>query len=158
MDAPVDLLGRLPSMVDPDDVSGVLLGLEQARHELHLVGADERRRLLQTEVHLEPVRQEIAVLVPPALDVRPRGEMKELLTRLGVRDAVEGEQVGDVAFLELDPAELQPADLGVRCPDGLASRLSADPVGLAQPTEMGAEDDPPGGGPVLLAWVERTRL
>ncbi len=39
-------------------------------------------------------------------------EVEELGTLDGVGDAVEREEIGDVAFLESDAAQFEPADLG----------------------------------------------
>ena len=54
VDAACDLLGRDPARSRGDDRPGVLLRLQQAGHELHLVGADPGGRLLQADVGLEP--------------------------------------------------------------------------------------------------------
>src|SRR6266516_1495464 len=50
--------------------AGVVLSLQQARDELHLVTADDAGALLQPEVRLEPVRHQVTVAVPPARYVR----------------------------------------------------------------------------------------
>ena len=57
---------------------------------------------------------------------------------LGVR-----EQVGDVALLEADPAELHPADLRFGGADRIARRLARDPPRLTQSPELRAEQHPP---------------
>ena len=59
---------------EQDDRAGVVRGLQQARHELHLVGADQRGGGLQAEVGLEPAGQHVAVPVPPAGGVRLAGQ------------------------------------------------------------------------------------
>jgi hypothetical protein len=57
------------------------------------------------------------------------------MSRIGrVRDAVETEQVGDVALLETDPAQFHPADLGLGRADRIAGVLAAQPLGLTQGT------------------------
>src|SRR3984957_21194430 len=45
---------------------GIGLGLEQPGHVFSLVGTDGRCRRLQTDVGLEPLRNSLAVLLPPA--------------------------------------------------------------------------------------------
>ena len=134
----------------------VLLALQQPGDELELVGPDDRRHLLEPQVGLEPVRQQVAVLLPPDLGV---GLAHELQDRgaLGLDgDPVEGEQVDDVALLEPDAPQLQTADLGVRGPDGVAGLLAGDPGGLPEPPELRAEHDAGHGGPVVLARTART--
>src|SRR5690606_42011162 len=97
-------------------------------------------------------REQVGGAVPPAGRVgRPR-QLEELLPLGGGADAVAGEQVGHVAFLEDDAAELQPADLRGRRADRLARALTADARRLALapqgPTEADAEHGGAGGGPL----------
>jgi hypothetical protein len=58
-----------------------------------------------------------------------------------VGDAVEGEEIGDVAFLEPDPPELHPADLGVGTPDQVAGVVAGDALGLAEPAQLRTQQD-----------------
>ena len=111
VDAALDLVARLAPHVGGDDGPGVLLGLEQAGHELHLVAVDRRRGLLEPHVHLEPAGQHVGVVVPPARGVGLSDELHECLTFGRIGHAVQGEQIHDVAFLEAHATELEAADL-----------------------------------------------
>jgi hypothetical protein len=142
LDAAVHLPVRLARMPEPDARAGVVRRLEQPRYELHLIGADQRRRLLQADQRLEPARQHVAVLLPPPRGAGLPGEREVLLAARRIDDSVEREQVGDVPFLGAYPAQLQAADLGVRPADGIARGLPADAARLAQPAQVRAEDDP----------------
>jgi len=124
------------------DGQRVVLGLQQPRDELQLVGLDLRGRLLQTEVVLEPLGHQVAVRVPPALHVRLRDQVDDLRALLGVLHAVKGEQVLHVAFLEADPAALHPAQLRFRPADAVRGLAPADPGALAKSAQLGAEDEP----------------
>src|SRR5258708_13921096 len=62
------------------------------------------------------------------------------LARLG--HAVQREQVGYVSLLETDPAMLDPADLGPGGPNLVTGLLRRDPGRLAQPAQLGSEQDP----------------
>src|SRR6185295_17174911 len=75
-----------------------------------------------------------------------------------VLDSVEVEQVGDVAFLEADAAQLEAADLGVRRPDRVAGGFAADPVRLAEATQLGADDDAQDRRAVAAARIQRLRF
>ena len=51
------------------------------------------------------------------------------------------EQVDDVALLEADPAQLQPADLGAGRADPVPGIVTGDPPGLTQLAQLGTEKD-----------------
>lgn len=133
-------------MAEDRDGPRVVRGLQQAGNELHLVAADDGGGLLQADVHLEPARQDVAELVPPAGGAGLVGEPEEVLALLLVHDAVQGEEVGDVTLLVADPAQFQPADLRVRGPDGFARGLARDVPGFAKPAKLRTEHDPQDGG------------
>ena len=96
---------RRAAVAEQDDGPRVVGGLQQTGDELHLVAADDRRRRLQPEVGLQPGRQHVAVAVPPVRARWPaRASRMQDLALVLVDDAVQGEQVGDVALLEADPA------------------------------------------------------
>ncbi|MGC0411125.1 hypothetical protein RKD31_004368 [Streptomyces sp. SAI-163] len=120
----------------PDDRAGVLLGLQQAVHELHLVGPDQRGGALQPHVGREPAGQHVGVTVPPARDVGLLGQGEQGGALLLVRDAVQRQQVLDVPRLEAHPAQLHPADLRLGGADRVARRLARDPPRLTQSPEL----------------------
>jgi hypothetical protein len=155
VDPPLDFFGRHPAPPDKDDAACVVLGLQQAGDELDLIGAQVGRRLLQPQVHLEPRRQQVGVLLPPARPVGLPHQPEELGPLLRVGDAVEREQVRDVTLLEPDPPELEPADLGVEGADRVARGLPADATRLAQPAQLRAEHDAQHGGPTVQARTGR---
>ena len=138
-DPALDLAGGRALAPGPGDGPRVVLGLEQAVHELDLEAADGRRGGLEPEVGLEPAGQDVAVLGPPVRCIGLPDEREELLQHALVGHAVQGEQVFDVTALEPDPAGLQPADLGPRRPDLEAGPLGRDPGGLAEPAQLAAE-------------------
>src|SRR6266511_202192 len=72
-------------------------------------------------------------------DVRQLGHLDQALVLMD--DAVQGEQVGDVAFLEADSPQFHPADLGFGSPDQVPGVLAADALGLAKSAQLGAEHD-----------------
>ena len=90
-------------MAEQGDGAGVAGGLEQAVDELELEGADDRGGGFQAEVGLEPAGRDVAVAGPPAGGVGLPDQGQDLVAGGGVGDAVEGEQVGDVAFFEPGP-------------------------------------------------------
>ena len=106
-----DLLFRHGVVAEPGDGAGVVLGLEQAVHELDFEGPDDRGGRLQPQVRLEPVGQDVVVLRPPAGAVGLPGERQQADPLLIIGHAVQGEQVGHVPLLEANPAVLHPADL-----------------------------------------------
>src|SRR5258706_8842454 len=65
-----------------------------------------------------------------------------MLTLAGVAHAVQREQVSYVSLLETDPAMLDPADLGPGGSDLVTGLLGRDPGRLAQPAQLGSEQDP----------------
>ena len=120
--------------------AGVILGLQQAGHELRLVDTDGCGGLLHAHISLEPLRQDVGVPVPPARPVRLLGQAQQLLP-LGVRHAVVGQQVKDVDFPDGIPAQLDAADLRFRPADDLGGLLSRDSPAFTQATQMRAEED-----------------
>ena len=130
-----------------DDGAGVLLGLQQAGHELDLVDTDELGGLFESHEDVEPVRDHILELLVPRGRVRLAGELYQLLPLSRVVDSVELKEVGDVTFLERDPAKLHPADLGSRGADVVASVVSRDARGLTEAPELGAEQHSSTVGP-----------
>jgi len=133
-----------------DHRAGVLLVLDQPGHELHLVGADDLGDLLQSQVVLEPAREDVAVLLPPPTGVGLPHQAQHGRALLVVGDPVQRQQVDDIAFLESHPAQFQPADLRVGRADGVAGRLPADPGVLPEPAQLGAQNDARDGRPVVL--------
>ena len=117
--------GRGAVVAEQRDRARVVLGLQQPGNELDLVGPDAGRGLLQADVGLEPGGQHVGVVVPPAVRAGAAGQLAQRLALLLVGHLVEGEQVGDVAVLEADPAGLQPADLGAGRPDHARRRPPA---------------------------------
>jgi hypothetical protein len=128
-------------MTQQDHCTGVLAGLQQPGHELHLVRSDQRRRSLQTQVGLEPAGQHVAVMLPPPGRVGLLRQRQQRRTFLFVRHAVQRQQVRDIALLEADPAQLHSADLGAGRSDLPAGSVSADVLGLAQPSQLTSEQD-----------------
>ncbi len=61
------------------------------------------------------------------------GESEKRFAFLGVGDAVEGEQIGDIPFFEWGSADFETADLAAGGADGVSSGLTSDSAGLAQP-------------------------
>jgi hypothetical protein len=110
-DPAVDLGGGGAGVAEQGDGAGVAGGLEQAVDELQLEGADDGGGGFQAEVGLEPAGRDVAVAGPPAGGAGLADQGQDLVAGGGAGDAVEGEQVGDVAFFEPDPAVLHPADL-----------------------------------------------
>ena len=139
VDAAVDLLCLGPAVAEQHHRPRVVRRLQQPRHELHLVRADQRGGGLQPEIGLEPVGQHVAVAVPPSGRVGLPGQGEQPLPLVGVDLAVEREQILDVALLEAHPPELHPADLGLGRPDLPAGVLPADPLRLAEPAQVRAE-------------------
>ena len=79
--------------------------------------------------------------MPPARRVRLAGQPEQRLPLVVVGDAVQGEQVGHVAFLETDPSQLHPADLGVGAPDQVAGVVAGDALGLAKAAQLRTQQD-----------------
>ena len=111
-----------------DDGPRVLLRLQQAGHELDLVDPDELRGLLEADEDVEPVGHDVLELLVPRGRVGFLGQLEQLLPLGGVVHAVELEQVGDVAFLEGNAAELHPADLRAGGPDVVAGVVPRHPA------------------------------
>src|SRR2546429_75037 len=87
-----------------DQRAGVPFGLQQPRHELDLVGPDDRRRRLQAHVGLQPGREDVGVGVPPARRVRFPGQVQQGGAFFAVGNAVEGKEAAHIALLQADPA------------------------------------------------------
>src|SRR5260370_40468409 len=85
--------------------------------------------------------------MPPAGRVGLAHERQERIALPLVVDAVHGEEVDDIAFLETDPPEFHPADLRFRGADAVAGFLPGNSLGLAQPAQLGSEQDTPDSGP-----------
>src|SRR4029453_3698801 len=117
----------------------VVVGLQQAGHELALVGPDQDGGRLQVHVGPEPRRQHVAVVLPPAGRVGLPGQGEEVGHLLGVGDLVEAQQVDDIALLEADLAVLEAVDLPLRGPDGLG-RLLAGQLHLRPPPPQPVAD------------------
>ena len=66
LDQPVDLSIGGADQLGPVDRPGVVLGLQDAGHELGVIAEDRGRFGLQADVDLEPVGHGLAVLLPPA--------------------------------------------------------------------------------------------
>ena len=156
-DPAVDLGSGRGPVAEHGDRPGVALGLEQAVHELQLERSDQRGRRLQAQVGLEPVRQDVAVLGPPALVVGLPGQGQQPGPHLLVGHAVQGEQVGHVADLAADPAVLQAADLGPGGADLVTGLIRGDPGGLAETAQLSAEHHPDYGaaGPAASQRADR---
>src|SRR6185437_7519293 len=125
-----------------DHGARVLFRLQQPRYELNLVDTDELRGLFEAHEDVEPVRDHILELLVPGGRIRFPGQLDQLLPLRQIVDAVELEQVSDVAFLERDPAEFHPADLGSRGANVVAGVVARDARALAQPPELSAEQHP----------------
>src|SRR6266702_3612272 len=136
----VDLLSRRGLVAEHGDGPGVLLGLEQAMHELEFKAADDRSDCLQPQVCLEPVGKDVAVFRPPARCVGLPGQRQHLRLCLGVGNAVQDEQVAQVPVLEADPAILHPADLGAGCPDLIPCLIWRESCGLAKTAKLVAQE------------------
>ena len=132
---------------EADDGASVSLGLQQSGDELHLEGADHRRGLLQADVDPEPVGKHVTVLVPPSLGVGAGDQTKESLALLTVVHSVEFQQVVDIATFETDLTELHSADLGVGRADGVSGVVPGNVLLLAQPSELGAQQNAQHCGP-----------
>jgi hypothetical protein len=126
-----------------EDRPRVRLDLQQARHVDRLPDLDARRGLFKADEVGEPVRHGVAEAPPPAWFVRLLDHVEERLALRRVLDAVHRQQVGDVAFLEPDPAQLEPADLGLRPADVVAGLLAGDARLLTEPAQLRAQDHPP---------------
>jgi hypothetical protein len=79
--------------------------------------------------------------VPPTGLVGGDHQVEHRGAGLVVDDSVEREQVGHVALLESDPAELHTADLGFGAPDEVARLLARDSPAFPQPSKLGAKED-----------------
>ena len=113
-----------------------------ARDELGLVAADHRGRLLQPQIGLEPAGYHVPVRMPPFGAIGYLGHFQQVGALILVGDTVERAQVGHITRLEAGSAQFQPADLGLRRPDGLARGLTADAGFLPQPAERLPEHQP----------------
>lgn len=155
LDAALDLLVGRVRETEADDRSRVVLRLQQPGDELQLVGAQQGGGLFQAEVHLEPAGQDVAVPVPPAGGVGLLRELQQRGPLVRVGDAVQGQQVGDVALLEADAAELHAADLRMGAADLVARLLGGDAAGLAQPPQLCAEENAQDGGAAAARIIDQ---
>ena len=69
------------------------------------------------------------------------GQVEQRLALVARADPVEGQQVGDVALLEPDPAVLHPADLRVRAADARGGPLGRHACLFAEPAQVAAEHE-----------------
>src|SRR6266498_1662015 len=122
-----------------DHRAHVVLGLQQAGHELPFVGADQGGRALQVDVGAEPRGQDVAVVLPPTGLVGFACKRDQARHLDGIGHPVEVEQVHQVALLESDLAVLQPVDLPLRRADRLARLFPREPALRAQPSELRAD-------------------
>jgi len=104
----------------------------------------------QQLLRLEPRRQQVAVPLPPPRHVGLPGQIEELLPFVLV-DAVEAEEIDEVAFLEPVPAQFHPADLRPRRPDQVRGFLPADPGRFATFPQLRADSHPQHCGPDAIA-------
>src|ERR1035441_6721891 len=123
----------------------VVRRLEQSRDELDLIEPDQRSGLLQAHVDLEPIRQNIAVLMPPTRFIGLPGQHDQGIPFRLISDAVHFEQVDDVSLLEADSPKLHAADLRAGCTNRVSGVLPSDSLGLAQSSQLGAEKDAENG-------------
>src|SRR5690625_3347993 len=144
-----------------DDRAGVLLGLKHAGHELRLVDADAGGGLLKADIDLEPVGQRIAVVLPPAGLLGFARQLDHGLDLDLVGDAVQLQQVLDIADLEADPSQFHPADLRFRTPDVVARLAAGHPARLTRLAEFGSEQHTPDCGtapPLQTSYVHSRSL
>ena len=106
-----DPIGVQLSRPVPEDLAGVVRGLEQAGHDHGLEVADGGGSGFQADVDLVRVRQHIAEGVPPAGLASLPGQLDQPIP-FGAGDAVELEQRPDVAGLRPAPAGLDAEDGG----------------------------------------------
>lgn len=65
---------------------------------------------------------------------------------LRIGDSVESEEIDEIAFLEPDPAQLHPTDLGIGGADLVACGLAADPARLPPPAQLPTNGHAQDGG------------
>src|SRR5262249_6549969 len=99
------------------------------------------------DVRLEPGRQYVRVVVPPARGVGPAGQRAQRLAFLIVGHAIESQQVGDIAIFEAHPPGFEPADLRMGRPDYSSRVLKRDPLRLAKRPKLGTKQYPQNRGP-----------
>ena len=85
VDPALDLLVGLVGEADAQHRAGVVVGLQQARDVVRLVGPDDGGLALQADVGAEPVGQHVAVLVPPARRLASRARREEVVDLRGRR-------------------------------------------------------------------------
>jgi hypothetical protein len=78
-------------------------------------------------------------VLPPARRVRLPSELEEPGDLLWVGDAIQAQQVDDVAVFEADLAVLQPVDLPFRGPDRLGGFLAGEAHVGPEPAQLGAD-------------------
>lgn len=126
-------------MTQPGDAPGIVLGLENAGHELDLEDPDGRSAGLQPKVIFEPAGQDVAAPVPPVRLARLLRDGQDPGPLPLTGHAVQGEQVINVARLEPDVTGFHPADLGPGRPDLVAGLLGRNAGSLAESAQLGAE-------------------
>src|SRR6185295_2594188 len=91
--------------------------LEQTEDELGLIDADLGYLLFEPHIHLEPARNGIAMLVPPALDPALPRECREFLGTVFVEtvEASESQDVGGLRAMQggLDAGDRDRSDSGM---------------------------------------------
>ena len=150
-DPALGLVGGKGAVPERGHGAGIVLGLEQAVHELDLKVADQRRGHLQAQIRLEPLREDVVVLGPPAGRVGLPGQREHARPHLLVGHAVEGEQVLDVPLLEPHPPVLDAADLRPRAADLVPRLVGRDAARLAQAAELVSQHDAKNGR--AAAWL-----
>jgi len=101
-DSPFDLLLRRGPVAEHGDGTRIVRCLEQAGHELQLVGPDKGCCLFESDVCDEPVGHYVVVPGPPTPAVGVLRERQQVRALALVSNAIEGEQVSDVSLLEAD--------------------------------------------------------
>ena len=134
------------------------VGLQQARHELDLIGSDQLGGLLQVEVGLEPGVEHVTARLPPAGVFSSRVSASSRSRSTGSSMPVDDRQVGDVTPPEADPARLHSADLGLGRADRLAVLLPAQPLARAQGTQACPGLQARDGCPSILEPRDRRAL
>src|SRR6185437_13559244 len=72
-------------------------------------------------------------------------QLQHLRALFVVRDAIQRQQIRDVALLEADATALHPAELRFRAADAVRRLRTGDLSPLAQPAQLRAQDEPADG-------------
>ena len=139
-DEPPDHAGcdRLDPAVAADDVLGVRLRLEQARHHIDVPDRDGVRLVLQADELLVVLGENVGRILPPALVGGVLGEREQQRAALA-GDLVIGEQPFDLARAQSGLGPFVPADLGGRPAQRRGDRFPAPAPGLADFPQFGSE-------------------